>query len=65
MTQFGPRPPDLRELFDKLRYYYRWFVISGKVFKNMFQEKITINLSESFWLGALQIQILERKKYFP
>ena len=31
VTQFGLRPPELRELFRKLGNYYRWFVISNKI----------------------------------
>ena len=31
ITPFGLKPPELRQLFNKIGDYYRWFVISIKV----------------------------------
>ena len=44
ITQFGLRPQKLRQLFNKLGYYYRWFVISSEVKIANFHHESNSNL---------------------
>ena len=53
ITQLGLRPPELRQLFNKLGYYYCWFVIPIKVKIGDFHNKIKSDLSESFLVYGL------------
>ena len=63
--QFGLRHPELRQLFNKLRYFYGWFVISRNIKIGDFHNKIKSNLSESFGFVRLQRHILVKKKSLP
>ena len=54
ITQFGLRPPELRQPFNKLRDYYRWFKISSKAKIGDFHNKNKSNLSESCWFYGLK-----------
>ena len=65
VTRFGLIPPDLREIFDKPGYYYHWFIISETFKENWLQDKITINLSNYWWVDTFQRQIIVRKKTLP
>ena len=47
ITQFGIIKPELHQLFNKLGYYYHWFVISIKVKMGGLHNKTKPNLLES------------------
>ena len=65
ITQFDIRPPELRQLFNKLGYYYSIFVISIKVNIGYFRDKIKSNSLWTLWVDGLQRYILVRKKDIP
>ena len=65
ITKLGIIPPKLSQLFNKLGYFYYWFVIPSKSKIGDFHNKLKSKLSESCCVDLLQRQILMRKKYLP
>ena len=65
ITQFGLRPPEFIQLFNKVSDYFRWFHVGKKVKVDEFPDKLKNSLLETIRIDALQRQIRLRKKILP
>jgi predicted GIY-YIG superfamily endonuclease len=60
---FSIRPPELRQLFNRIGFYFRWFQVSNKTLKGeRIMEMIGEDLERSSWIDGLQHQVLVRRK---
>lgn len=66
VTQFSLRPPELRDVCDKLGDYFRWFHVGESCLKK--DETISlldVDLWRCGWIDLLQCQVKLRKKAIP
>ena len=69
ITLFSLRPPELRNITNRTKHYFRWFhtelkkskVIGGDDMDNLRDD----NLHKSWWINGLQQQVLIKKRAFP
>ena len=69
VSLFSLRPPELRNVINKMSHYFRWFHTdlkrSNKLSGDKMNEYIRIDLYNSWWINGLQQQVFLRIQAFP
>lgn len=66
ITEFSLRPPELREVFDQVGNYYRWFTIEGKVYTGeSLEELVNDSLAQSAFVDGFRRKVKLRASAIP
>ena len=70
ITLFSLRPPELRNIINRTKHYFRWFHTVLKKSKKIGGDDMDIlidenNLHHSWWINGLQQQVQIKKRAFP